>query len=68
MNDTYIEYPCIFTRYRKARFCIKDCLPKYSRFTLNLEKIQREDLNMRINKELQNDNCKCSRCNPNTSN
>lgn len=47
---------------------VKDVIPKYLSYTLNLEKIQREDQNFRINKELQNYHCRCSNCNPNTGN
>jgi hypothetical protein len=69
-NTTTIYTSCInrSLEYAHARFCLKDPLPKYILKTLNLKKIQRDDLNVKINRQLQNKKCQCPNCNPDTSN
>jgi hypothetical protein len=68
-ESTTIYETCLFERYVIARFRLKDILPKYSRYTLNLKRFEKENDLMRTNILLGNrDSCRCDRCNPNTKN
>lgn len=66
MNSTTTHESCICDRYIKIRLGEHDVLPKYILKTLNLKKIRREDLNLKMNKLLGNISCRCDRCNPDT--
>ena len=56
---------CIFENYKTVYY---NPHKKYVSFKINLEKLTRERINLRLNALMQNKTCSCEMCNPYTGN
>ncbi len=56
---------CLFENYKTVYY---NPNKKYVSFKINIEKLTRERINLRLNALMRNENCSCETCNPYTGN
>lgn len=56
---------CLFENYKTVYY---NPNKKYVSFKINIEKLTRERINLRLNALMRNEKCSCKICNPYTGN